>query len=332
MSMWPDSPAASDGLARGGDSLPSPVGPRRPSRVWRAGVGLTILGLLSAGIWLLQLASPDERPLAERMLALAGSTPFPIAMLIAGSALRARQRWAVAGLSLLVAAAILTSIVTIVVDLQSNKLTIPFSLLVVLWVLAAPLDADATATPTGRTVMIGALMVIGALGPSLVDAALTPGRGLVAGENDLSASLTVDCGAIGEVPERVVVHYAWTWSKAELIVGGQDQVSIGWTSQDAVTPDESVYILGDVPAPEPAVYAGVSGSPNSALGQPFTGRFDGGSWDWTIDVDARGSAPGQIDVVLLRARPATTATLDVQAIYVHRGRWGAESNIASCSW
>ena len=311
----------------------SPIGPIGPNRTWRAGIGFTILGLISAFGWLLSLTSQAEQPAIERVVWLAAAAVFPIATIVAGSALRSRRPWAVAGVTLLITVTLLASLVTVVVDLLAGKLTIPFALLLAVWALAAPPEPAPSGGPTGRATALVTLIVLGTLAPGLVDAALMPGRGLVAGENDLQARLTVDCGTGAQPPDAVSVSYKWDWSKAELLAGGQDQVSIGWRGFEEAIPDEQLYTLGDVPDPASGIYAGVSGSPNSALAQPFVAGFTGGSWDWTIDVAARGNQPGQIHLVLVRA-PATAqrGEIGVQAIYVHRGRWGSQSNVASCSW
>jgi len=105
---------------------------------------------------------------------------------------------------------------------------------------------------------------------------------------------------------------------------------VGWSGEDAE--GRPLYILGDTAEEDPTIRPGQRGR----LGEALVTEARAGSragFQFAVDLNRRGYRPGEVDIVLLRAREqAGPASITVRASYVHLGLWRTEATPVTCTW
>ena len=214
---------------------------------------------------------------------------------------------------------------------NQGVLRIPFELALAVWAFLG----DAARIPTPRPVA-RSFGVIGAAIPLL----LTMGFGyLVFGwggaldvhQEDLAASLQVDCGDPGAgAPAEIPVSIDWSWSRTSPLPNEVDTVFLGWSGDDAE--GRPLYLLGTTPDPDPGIRSGQRGGLGVALLDEARAESRSG-FQWAVDLGKRGYQPGAIPLSLRLARETSEpASLTVTASYIHLGVWRWEATTVSCTW
>jgi hypothetical protein len=218
-----------------------------------------------------------------------------------------------------------------VAGFNQGILRIPFELALAVWAFLGDPSPIPTPRPVVRSfaVIVAAIPLLGAMAFGYV--LFGWGGVLDVDEQDLVTSLQVDCGdpAAGP-PAELAVSFDWSWSRTTPLPNEVDTVFIGWSGDDAE--GRPLYLLGKLPATEPAIYSGRRGDLGLALLEEARAGARSG-FQWAIDLGKRGYQPGGVDLLLRRAREATgTPALTVTASYVHLGIWRSQAATASCAW
>ena len=151
-------------------------------------------------------------------------------------------------------------------------------------------------------------------------------------EDDLHASMVVDCGTRGAaLPERIAIGYTWSWSRSSLLSNEDDAVVIGWNGDDAH--GHPLYVLGDTPAAVDEISVGTLSGVSATMAREAAGHWRG-SLQWAMDLSVRGVRAGRVELVLVRAaeQPPEPAPLTVGASYIHLGVWQNDTSPVTCSW
>lgn len=214
--------------------------------------------------------------------------------------------------------------------LAQGVLRIPFELLLVAWAflgsmsqLPTPRLADRSVALLGAAIPLVSIMSFGYL-------VFGWGGLLDVHQDDLTASLTVDCGPPGEPPAELRVAYDWSWSGAAPLPNEVDTVVIAWSGQDA--DGRELYTAGVIPEGDPTIRSGQRGT----LGRELVEAARAGSagFQWAVDLNRRGYVPGHVELSLQLARenPTGDRTMTVRASYIHLGLWRAEPAPVTCTW
>lgn len=150
-------------------------------------------------------------------------------------------------------------------------------------------------------------------------------------KGDLVASLNADCGDPGAgPPDQIAVSFAWAWSNTAPLPNEVDTVFVGWSGDDAE--GRPLYVLGGSPQADANIRPGQRGDLGLALVEEARGTSRGG-FQWAVDLNRRGYEPGDVGLVLMRARePAGPRSLTLTASYIHLGLWRSEASAITCSW
>ena len=218
-----------------------------------------------------------------------------------------------------------------VAGFNQGILRIPFELALAVWAFLGDASPIPTPRPVARTfgVIVAAIPLLGAMAFGYL--LFGWGGALDVDEQDLVASLQIDCGDPGAgPPAELAVSFDWSWSRTTPLPNEVDTVFIGWSGDDAE--GRPLYLLGpNVPA-DPAIKSGQRGGLGlELLGEARAGTRSG--FQWAVDLGKRGYQPGEIDLVLRLARaPTGTPALTVTASYIHLGIWRSEATAVSCAW
>jgi hypothetical protein len=210
-------------------------------------------------------------------------------------------------------------------------LRIPFELALAVWAFLGDRSPIPTPRPVTRSfgVILAAIPLLGAMAFGYL--IFGWGGMLDVHEEDLVASLQVDCGDPGADPPAVLpVSFDWSWSRTTPLPNEVDTVFVGWSGDD--TEGRPMYLLGNTPTVDPAIRSGQRGG----LGVVLLDEARAGSrsgFQWAVDLGKRGYQPGAIDLALRLARETTgTAAVSVTASYIHLGIWRSEATTVSCTW
>ena len=214
---------------------------------------------------------------------------------------------------------------------NQGVLRIPFELALAVWALLGDAGPIATPRPVARTfgVILATIPLLGAMAFGYL--IFGWGGVLDVNEEDLVASLQIDCGEPGAgPPAELPVSFEWSWSRTTPLPNEVDTVFIGWSGDDAE--GRPLYLLGQIPATQPGISSGQRGE----LGLELLEEARAGarsSFQWAVDLGKRAYQPGRIDLLMRRAQePTGAAALTVTASYVHLGIWRSEATIVSCTW
>ena len=211
-------------------------------------------------------------------------------------------------------------------------LRIPFELALAVWAFLGDSGRFPTPPPVARSfgVIVAAIPLLLTMGLGYL--VFGWGGVLDVHEEDLVASLQVDCGNPGAgPPAELPVLFDWSWSRTTPLPNEVDTVFLGWSGDDPE--GRPLYLLGTTPDPGPAIRSGQRGELGEALLEEARAGSRSG-FRWAVDLGRRGYQPGGIHVTLRRAREPTgaAAALTVTVSYIHLGIWRSESATASCTW
>jgi hypothetical protein len=210
-------------------------------------------------------------------------------------------------------------------------LRIPFELALAVWAFLGDRSPIPTPAPVARSfgIIVAAIPLLGAMAFGYL--LFGWGGVLDVDEQDLVASLQVECGdASTGPPDKLLVSFDWSWSRTTPLPNETDTVFIGWSGDDAE--GRPLYLLGVLPATEPAIKPGQRGELGLALLQEARVGSRSG-FQWGVDLAKRGYQPGEINLALQLVRePTGAATVTVRAAYIHLGIWRSEVTPVSCTW
>jgi len=308
-------------------------GPRFGSLEWRASLALKILAVLNL-VGILLATVPAATPSSEFQTVAfhVVSAVLAILFVIVARALDRRRRWAVFAIRPLLIVLLASGLYTFVAAVTAGDIRIPFTALVAGWPLLGSADAKPLPRFSGRgSVVLGLAVVLIAL--ELAGQPLFGWGGLFDVQpEDLTASLTVDCGTPGTgPPERIAISYDWSWSGNTLLPNEEDVVIIGWNGDDA--DGHPLYVLDDSSDTADGVRFGSSDGPSEAMAQQAADQWRG-TLRYAIDLKARGIRPGGVQLVLERAADNTSGPqqLDVGASYIHVNAWRTDAETVTCRW
>jgi hypothetical protein len=209
---------------------------------------------------------------------------------------------------------------------------IPFELALAVWAFLGDRAHIPTPRPVARTfgVIAATIPLLGVMAFGYL--VFGWGGALDVDDEDLVASLQVDCGDPGAAPPaEVAVSYDWTWSSSAPLPNEVDSVFIGWTGDDAE--GRPLYIFRQSLTTDPTIRPGQRGELGLSLLEAARESSAAG-FSWAIDLNRRGYQPGQIDMTLRLApeNPTGALSLTVRASYVHLGIWREEATTVSCTW
>ena len=312
-------------------------GPESGSFEWRASRVFKVMGVVGfAGIVLSLL--PDSFP-NSTLLTVAfnwAAGLVSVIYLLEARGIDRGELWAIkAARPLLVLVAAWSAYATLSGLLAGGVLRPPFELALVAWAFLGDPGFPGRTAPAPGSLTRGIVLTVAAV-PLLGTMAfgyLVFGWGglLDVDQDDLVGSLQVDCGeAAAGPPAEIAVRYSWSWADTAPLPNEVDTVVVGWSGEDAE--GRPLYILGDSTEEDPTIRSGQRGS----LGEALVSEARAGSragFQFAVDLNQRGYRPGDIRLVLTRAREqAGPASITVRASYVHLGLWRTEAAPVTCSW
>ena len=211
-------------------------------------------------------------------------------------------------------------------------LRIPFELALAVWAFLGDPSPIPTPRPVARTfgAIVAALPLLGTMAFGYI--VFGWGGLLDVEEQDLTASLQVDCGDPGAgPPAELPVSYDWSWTSSAPLPNEVDTVFIGWSGEDAE--GRNLYIFRQSPTTDPTIRPGQRGDLGLTLLEEAR-QASAAGFSWAIDLNKRGYQPGHIDTTLRLApeNPTGPLSLTLRATYVHLGIWRSEATSVSCSW
>jgi hypothetical protein len=312
-------------------------GPESGSLQWRASRVFKVMAVIGfAGIILSLL--PDSFP-NSTLLTVAfnwAAALVSVVYLLEARGIDRGEFWAiVATRPLLLLLGGWSVLATVLGIMNGGVLRPPFEVLLVAWAFLGGEGFPGRAAPASTSVTRGAVLTAVAV-PLLA----TMGFGyLVFGwgglldvqPEDLVGSLAVECGPAGAgLPAEVPVRYSWSWSETAPLPNDVDTVVIGWSGEDAE--GRPLYILGNTDVEDLAIRPGQRGSLGAALVHEARAGSQAG-FQFAVDLNKRGYQPGEVDLVLMRAREqAAPVSITVRASYVHLGLWRTEAAPVTCTW
>lgn len=306
----------------------APTGRTPATREYRAVIAFLGLATFGAVIWLLvALGSRPVHPIVY-LVTLAVPLLTILVLVVEAWGLSGRRAWAVAACTPMLVILLVAGIVSFVVALVQARLDIPLGTLLAWWALRAPPEPRPQPTRGGLAgvLLLGGLLLF-SLAPLVIPVALTPGGLFIAGESDLDASMTVDCGPTTNAsPESIVVTYRWSWRRAELVAGGTDQVVVSWFGSG----EDGLYTYS---------LAGTELGP----GLSEANRLLDGSVVVAVDMATNRFQPGQLRLTLQRDVDLASphGSIELRARYAHApadiydpasaGQWDLDKP-ARCTW
>jgi hypothetical protein len=297
----------------------------RASRVLKVLAAIHIAGVIFASI-------PGTEPasLLHTVAFNTVSAAMAVLYLLVARGLDRRARWAVTAVRPLMVLLLAWGTYAFVAALLAGALRIPVTPVAAglalygasdLWPLPRPSAAGAAAV----------MAMAGLVALALASQPLFGWGGLLdVHEQDLHATLSVDCGDPGALPDRISVAYDWTWSSGTLLANDEDAVVFGWTGNDAA--GRPLYLLGHVPDFGPGLRIGMPAGPSAAMAREVAERWRG-LVGFRLDLVKVGFRPGRVEFQL-RGRPGLSppASLTIAATYIHVGVWQKVTPPVNCSW
>ena len=313
-------PAMFDGDARSGP---------RPSFQWRAGTALKATAAFAALVAVILAAGPSPLPVPTTILILSVGA-FCVVSFIAARGLGGHRSWAVAAAPAMLWMLIASGLVDVIVGMQHATIQIPVGAVLAVWAFRAPRHSSPPALDRAGSALAATFLVVNAalsLGPWVWG----PAGPFALGEADLAANLSVECGPAGAgVPGSVPLSLRWSWSKSEAFPYGTDGIAIAWRSADSG--GQELFALGEASDETSLGFWTGGGSPSSGLADALIAEYGNGV-AFGIDLAIQQYGPGQVAVTLQRssAAPVAHGDLEVEARYVHLGRWTSRA-IGACHW
>lgn len=258
-----------------------------------------------------------------------------IAYLVIARGLRVLHPWAVAVARPVLALIVVQDAAAFVLGVVEGHIRgLPVAAVIAGWALLGP----AGVLPIPRPRLLSVLAFMLAL-PLLVTLAFARslfdwGGALDVKPTDLSAQVVASCAPAGTSPTgppaRLHVTYDWAWSRSSPVASGLDIVVIGWSGDDVE--GRPIYFLGPTLPTGPGIYDGRRRFPSLEMGNAVAAQSRA-SWQWGVELDEHGFAPGRIEVDLDRARNPVPGPRPLQIVvsYVHLGQWHAETTV-TCEW
>src|SRR5688572_22063234 len=302
-----------------------------PDSVRRASLTLKILAVIYVlGIIFAGLPGAVPTSLLETVVFNIFAAALAVVFVVVALALDRRQAWAMSTIRLLLALLVVWGAYMFVSLLLADKVRIPTTMLVAGFGLFMPADDW---PPMRLSVRGGAVLVTIAalLGLQTASPALFGWGGYFdVHQNDLHATLVVECGTAGP-PEELVVAYEWSWSRTTLLANDEDQVVIGWNG-DGVD-GRPMYVAIDLPDQSDGVYLGVSSGASGPMASQVAASWRG-VFMMRLDLHKLEVRPGRIEAVLVRtaAQPAQEQSLTLGASYIHAGVWRNDAPTVTCTW
>ena len=208
---------------------------------------------------------------------------------------------------------------------------VPFEVALAVWAFLGDRSTLPTPRPVARSFgLIGAAIpLIGTMAFGYI--VFGWGGLLDPDEEDLVASLQVDCGDPGAgPPAEIPVSFDWSWASRAPLPNEVDTLVIGWSGEDAA--GEPLYFYGGGSTTDPSIRPGARGELGTSLVDEAWAESAAG-FQWAIDLGQRDYEPGQITLALRLGseNPTGTPSLTVRASYVHLGIWRSEAAVA-CTW
>ena len=299
----------------------------------RASIGLKILAVFNIGGVVLAMF-PGVAQVSTLFVVtfnFAGGV-LAIVYLATAFALDRRVPWAVAAVRPLLVVIAVAGTLQALAWFTDGRIRIPFDVAIAVWALLGPPNARPIASTQARSVMTvgmsAALAAVMIFGPQLFG-----WGGLVdVHDPDLTAAVTVNCGAAGAgPPEHMTLVYDWSWRSAAVLPNGADIVVLGWTGADPQ--GRPLYLIDQIPGSSSGVYSGLAGYPSTDMATEV-GKESEGSFRWAIELGEQKFAPGHLELQLVRPReaPAGSSSVKVTATYVHLGLWRKDAPTVTCSW
>ena len=310
-------------------------GPDLGSLEGRASLALKIIAALN-GFGVILAFFPPPVP-AARMVTVSfniASALLVILLLVEARGLDRLRPWAVAAvrpLLVLIAVAGAYVFVTTVLD---GRMRVPFDAALAIWALLGGPHTRPRPRLEGRSFgLLGGAAVFSA--GMLFSAPLFDWGGPIdVRPTDLRSSMTVECGTPpgdGNVPEKITITYAWSWTASSPLPDGLDAIVVGWDGDDDA--GRPLYLIDIAPDTVPGVYSGRRDYPSDEMAGEAA-QESRGSWYWGIELVERAHAPGQLAVELQRAQQqvAGAQPLTIRASYIHLGVWRQDVEPVTCSW
>ena len=310
-------------------------GPDASTLEGRASLGLKALAVLNGFGVILAFFPPAVPP--ARLLSVmfnVASALLVVLMLLEARGIDRLRPWAIAAVRPFLLVISAAGAYTFVVAVLDGRSRIPLDVGIAIWaLLAAP-----HVSPRPRLEARSVGLVTSAVGLSAVMLFSQPlfdwGGTLDVKPADLHTSMSVDCGTAtpdGLVPEKITITYDWSWTGGSPLPDGLDAFVLGWTGDDAE--GRPLYLIGRTPDTLPGVYSGRAGVPSRQMKEAVA-EESRGSWNWGIELDERGHAPGRLVIELDRAQAATPnpQPVVIRATYVHLGVWRQDVEPVTCTW
>jgi hypothetical protein len=309
---------------------PGPSRQYRASAVFLTGGLLTIVIALVLSQSLLQIAPP-----IRGAVALLGTLPGAIAMVVAAFGIAWGRPWAIAIATPMLVVILVAAVVDFAIAFSHSTINLPITALLAVWALRAPLRVSAGATTVSRSGgFTGALVFVALLlstgWPVLSPLLLQNGGPFIVAEDALQPSLLLTChGAPDVAPASVTVEYDWRWSKAEPWAAGNDTITL--EAYTTIDEDASGYAID------------VSGTMTAGITEADILIFEPKGAVFGIDLGQAGYAPGSVGISLQQAGEPTSphGSIQVQATYLHApantgdknssSAWSVQTE-AQCEW
>ena len=291
----------------------------------RAALLLAVLSAVGVIVVVLVNLASSDPPQIVRIVASLGAAILLIPYLATVRGLGAGRTWARGVAAILLGLIAVGGLVELVGGLGSSQITLPFAAIAAIAILAGARDVPMRIPPGYRRTAAGlvAIALVGTGWPLISGQLLNPGGSLlVVGEDALSLTVDVDCGATAaDGSARAVVDVAWMWRSRDVMPGGTDGVLVDWSATNDGLILESSGSLPD------GIWEG-GGSRSAGLLQPYT---DGTSWTYGIEIGRVGQIDASFSLTLQPVRPGQEIAVTVLARYAHLDRWSTVSAAPSCT-
>lgn len=305
--------------------------PELPDSVRRASLTLKVLAVIYVlGVVFAGLPGSVPTSLLETVAFNLFAVGLAAVFVVVALALDRRQPWAISTVRMLLALLFVWGAYMFVALLLEGKFRIPTTMLVAgfaLFMAAGDWPAmKLNVRGGGVIVMVAALCGLQTASPSLFGW----GGTFDVHQNDLHATLAVDCGA-GDPPEQLVITYDWSWSASALLPNDEDQIVLGWNGDGA--DGRPMYVAIDLPDQSDGFYIGISSGASGPLANRVKAAWRG-VFLVRLDLHKLEIRPGRLEFVLTRtaARPAEGQTLTLGATYIHSGVWQKDAPTVTCTW
>lgn len=283
---------------------------------------------------------PEPNPVSLLLILGFNGAAFILALvyLLIARSLRTLQPWAVSVARPVLVLIVLEDLAVLAAAVMEGRIRVPVATVIAGWALLGPAGVRPIPLPK---VFAGVVLALAA--PMLAILVFSRpvfgwGGALDVQPSDLVPKVLVSCApaeagssaAAGEPPARIHVTYEWWWTKRTPVPNGFDVVVVGWTGDDAQ--GRPLYLLGPTLPTDTGVYDGRRAYPSLEMGNAMAAASDA-SWQWGIELDEQGLAPGTIELDLDRPREPTPGSdpLRILVSYVHLGVWHVDT-AATCEW